>query len=187
MLVGLFHPHSDSPKIRLPALHLLMLSKQMKQALLIVDVQPSFSPPKWLVEKTSKLSSLMPSIATVERHKEDVVPFIAQLDWAPGPEDRSLVEADYEFAKHGYGPTEEILSALIALKAERILVCGIQADTCVLAAGFALIDLGLRPTLIRDLVVGSSLDRSGKLGEDLWRHHFREVTDYDACLQSLIE
>lgn len=164
-----------------------MLPKQMKQALLIVDIQPSFSPPNWLVEKASKLSSLMPSIATVERHNEDVVPFMAQLDWAPAPDDRSLVVADYELVKHGYGPTEEILSALIALNAERILVCGIQADTCVLAAGFALFDLGLRPTLIRDVVVGSSLDRSGKLGEDLWRHHFREVTDYKACMRSLIE
>ena len=129
----------------------------------------------------------MPSIATVERHNEDAVPFMAQLDWAPAPDDRSLVAADYELVKHGYGPTEEILSALIALKAERILVCGIQADTCVLAAGFALFDLGLRPTLIRDVVVGSSLDRSGKLGEDLWRHHFREVTDYQDCIRSLIK
>ena len=159
----------------------------MGQALLIVDIQPSFSPPNWLVEKASKLSSSMPSIATVEQHNENIVPFKTQLDWAPAPDDRSLVEADYEFVKHGYGPTKEILSRVIALKAERILVCGIQADTCVLAAGFALFDLGLKPTLIRDVIVGSSLDRSGKLGEDLWRHHFREVTDYETCLQSLIE
>jgi Amidases related to nicotinamidase len=56
-----------------------------------------------------------------------------------------------------------------------VLVCGIQADTCVLAAGFALFDAGLSPTLIEDLVAGSSLDRSGRLGVDLWRHHFGQV------------
>lgn len=159
----------------------------MKQALLIVDIQPSFSPPNWLVERASKLSSVMPSIATVERHDEEIVPFKAQLNWAPAPNDRSLVKADYEFVKYGYGPTEEILAKIIALKAERILVCGIQADTCVLAAGFALFDSGLNPTLIRDVIVGSSLDRTAKLGVDLWRHHFREVTDYEACLQSIKE
>lgn len=159
----------------------------MKQALLIVDIQPSFSPPDWLVERASKLSATMPSIATVEQHNEGVVPFKAQLDWAPAPDDRSLVEADYEFVKHGYGLTEEILSKIMALKADRILVCGIQAETCVLAAGFALFDLGLKPTLIRDVVVGSSLDRTAKLGVDLWRHHFREVTDYEACLQLINE
>ena len=157
----------------------------MKQALLIVDIQPSFSPPDWLVERASKLSSIMPSIATVEQHNEEVVPFIAQLDWAPAPDDRSLVKADYEFVKHGYGPTEEILTKIIALKTDRVLVCGIQADTCVLAAGFALFDLGLKPTLIQDVIVGSSLDRTAKLGVDLWKHHFREVTDYEACLQSI--
>ena len=157
----------------------------MKQALLIVDIQSCFSPPSWLIEKASKLSSLMPSIATVERHNEEVVPFRAQLGWAPAQDDRSLVTADYEFVKHGYGPTQEILSKILALRAERVLVCGLQAETCVLAAGFALFDLGLKPTLIRDVIVGSSLDRSGKLGEDLWRHHFREVTDYEACIRSL--
>jgi len=55
---------------------------------------------------------------------------------------------------------------------DRILVCGTQADTCVLAAG---IDAGLHPTLLKWLTVGSSLDRSGDLGARLWEHHFGSV------------
>jgi len=51
----------------------------MKQALPIVDIYPSFSPPDWLIERAGKLSSIMPSIATVEQHNEEVVPFKAQL------------------------------------------------------------------------------------------------------------
>src|SRR5690606_22652474 len=47
---------------------------------------------------------------------------------------------------------------------------------CVLAAGFALFDAGLMPTLVTDMTVGSSLDRPGKLGIELWQHHFRQVT-----------
>ncbi|MBN0802870.1 cysteine hydrolase family protein, partial [Pseudomonas aeruginosa] len=76
---------------------------------------------------------------------------------------------------HGYLPTAELVDHLRALRAERVLVCGIQADTCVLAAGFALFDAGLQPTLIGDLVLGSSLDRSGELGVRLWKHHFGQV------------
>lgn len=52
-----------------------------------------------------------------------------------------------------------------------------QADTCVLAAGFALFDAGLQPTLVADLVAGLSLDPSGGFGVRLWKHHFGRVLD----------
>ena len=61
---------------------------------------------------------------------------------------------------------------------DRVLVCGTQADTCVLAAGFALFDAGLHPTLLKWLTIGSSLDRSGNLGARLWEHHFGSVLEY---------
>ena len=114
----------------------------MRQALLIVDVQPCFAPPDWLLEGIGQLLGRMPSVV---------------------------------FVKHGYLPTAELVDHLRALRAERVLVCGIQADTCVLAAGFALFDAGLQPTLVGDLVLGSSLDRSGELGVRLWKHHFGQV------------
>jgi nicotinamidase-related amidase len=65
-----------------------------------------------------------------------------------------------------------------------VLVCGIQADTCCLAAGFMLFDAGLHPTLLAWLTVGSSLDRSAALGARLWRHHFgaHSVLDHAAQL-----
>ncbi|MBT8767723.1 cysteine hydrolase family protein [Metapseudomonas boanensis] len=144
----------------------------MRQVLLVIDVQPSFSPPDWLVEGIRLLLGTMPSVATVERHDESRTPFQRQLGWSPAPDDDSLITADQIFIKHGYAPTPETIAHLKALAPERVLVCGIQTETCVLAAGFALFDAGLQPTLITDLTVGSSLDRSGQLGIDLWRHHF---------------
>lgn len=147
----------------------------MRQALLIIDVQPSFAPPEWLVEGIGRLIGSMPSVATVERHDEAVTPFRRQLGWAPAPDEDSLIAADLVHVKHGYAPAPETLSYLKSLNLDRVLVCGIQTDTCVLAAGFALFDAGLTPTLISDLTVGSSLDRSGELGVRLWRHHFRHV------------
>lgn len=149
----------------------------MRQVLLIIDVQPCFNPPVWLVDGINALLGRLPSVATVERHDESITPFARQLGWQPAADDDSLIAADHLFIKHGYAPTPEIINHLKSLAPERVLVCGIQTDTCVLAAGFALFDAGLQPTLISDLTVGSSLDRSGKLGVDLWRHHFAKVVD----------
>jgi nicotinamidase-related amidase len=148
----------------------------MRQVLLIVDVQETFSPPEWLVDGVRAFSAMIPTIASVELHDEQVTPFEKQLGWHPAAQDESLVEADKVFIKHGYGPTAELIDHIRQLGPERVLVCGMQTETCVLAAGFALFDAGLCPTLVTDLTVGSSLDRSGQLGIDLWKHHFRQVT-----------
>ncbi|MGO4327218.1 cysteine hydrolase family protein [Cupriavidus sp. 2TAF22] len=147
----------------------------MRQALLIIDIQPSFSPPPWLVERVAALVGRLPTVATVERHDEAVTPFRRQLGWAPAPADDSLVAADQVFVKHGYAPSPDTIAHLQGLNLDRVLVCGIQTETCVLAAGFALFDAGLQPTLLEDLTVGSSLDVSGGLGIRLWRHHFGHV------------
>jgi len=157
----------------------------MKQALLIIDVQRTFTPPDWLVAGIHRLASHIPSVSTVELHDEDQTPFERQLGWKPAAADKSLVVADAEFVKHGYGPTPETIDFLRNMEVDRVLVCGIQTETCVLAAGFALFDAGLSPTLITDLTVGSSLDRSGRLGIRLWKHHFRNTITSGEALASV--
>lgn len=149
----------------------------MDRLLLIIDVQPCFSPPDWLVAGIESISGLMPTIATVERHNEDIVPFQRQHGWAPPANEQGLIKADRTFFKHGYLPSREMMDYLADVKPARVLVCGIQTDTCVLAAGFALFDAGFQPTLLASLTQGSSLDRSGKLGVRLWRHHFSDVIE----------
>ena len=149
----------------------------MKQVLLVIDVQPCFDPPDALVRDIARLAAQMPTIATVERHDEKAVPFQQQHGWAPPTDEEGLVHAERTFFKHGYLPPQDMMNYLNELQPERVLVCGIQADTCVLAAGFALFDVGLQPTLLADLTRGSSLDRSGDLGVRLWRHHFSAVIE----------
>ena len=144
----------------------------MRQALLIIDVQPSFAPPDGLVRDLRALAPTLPSVSTVERHDEAMTPFERQLGWKPGASDNGLVPTDKVFIKHGYLPPVELVAYLRTLEVERVLVCGVQAETCVLAAGFMLFDAGLSPTLLPWLTVGSSLDRTGELGARLWRHHF---------------
>lgn len=114
----------------------------------------------------------MRSVATVERHDESVTPFWRQLGWKSAPDDEPLIDTDRLFIKHGYAPPAELIAHLRDGGVERVLVCGIQADACCLAAGFALFDAGLHPTLLKWLTVGSSLDRSGDLSARLCRHHF---------------
>jgi nicotinamidase-related amidase len=150
----------------------------MKQALLIVDVQPSFSIPLEVLQGIRELSATLPSVATVERHNELVTPFERQLGWKPGNAEESLIPANRIFIKYGFLPPPAAIEYLGSLRMERILVCGTQADTCVLAAGFALFDAGLHPTLLKWLTVGSSLDRSGNLGARLWKHHFGQVIEH---------
>ena len=152
-----------------------MADRVMKQALFVVDVQPSFPVPTEIVRGIRELSAVLPSIATVERHDESITPFERQLGWKPGRADDSLVPTDRTFIKHGYLPPVAAIDYLRDLQVDRVLVCGIQAETCVLAAGFALFDAGLYPTLLKWLTVGSSLDPSGEFGTRLWEHHFGRV------------
>jgi hypothetical protein len=74
----------------------------MKQALLIVDVQPSFPISMEILHGIRELSAILPSVATVERHDESVTPFEGQLGWKPGKADESLIPANRVFIKHGY-------------------------------------------------------------------------------------
>ncbi|PCR97238.1 hydrolase [Pseudomonas fluorescens] len=121
------------------------------------------------------LIGTLPSVATVERHDENRTPFQRQLGWHPAPDNDSLIEANRIFIKHGYAPSPDTNDYLKSLNLDRVLVCGLQTETCCLAAGFALFDAGLQPTLLTDLTVGSSLDRSGELGIQLWKHHFKHT------------
>jgi len=150
----------------------------MKQALFVVDVQSSFPIPAEILEGIRALSARLPGVATVERHDESVTPFEQQLGWKPGQDDESLVSVDRVFVKYGYLPPPQAIEYLRDLRVDRVLVCGTQTDTCVLAAGFALFDAGLHPTLLKWLTVGSSLDRSAHLGTRLWKHHFGNVLEH---------
>jgi nicotinamidase-related amidase len=157
-----------------------------QHALLVVDVQPSFAVPASILAGIAELTHHFYTIATVERHNEAITPFERQLGWKPGTHDESLVQADRVFIKHGYLPPLEAIEHLKSRGVERVLVCGIQADTCCLAAGFMLFDAGLHPTLLQWLSVGSSLDRTAALGARLWQHHFGSVVRQASELPSFL-
>ena len=136
----------------------------------MVDVQRSFTMPASMIDEIASLTTHFYTVATVERHDEAMTPFERQLGWKPGIHDECLIPAHRIFIKHGYLPPAEAIRHLKECAFERVLVCGVQADTCCLAAGFMLFDAGLHPTLLKWLTVGSSLDVSASLGARLWKH-----------------
>jgi hypothetical protein len=125
----------------------------MKQALLVVDVQPSFPVPIEIVQGIRELSTVLPSIATVERHDESITPFERQLGWKPGKSDDSLVVTDRTFIRHGYLPPAAAIDYLRDLQVDRVLVCGVQEDTCGPRRGLCVVRCGLHPTLLKWLTV----------------------------------
>ena len=154
-----------------------------KQALLIVDVQPRFSPSPELVENIKNLLPLMPSVATVQHHDEAKVPFLAQIDWRANSQDACMFSADRVFIKYGYSSPPEATHYLRELQVERVLVCGLQTEACVLAAGFDLFDAGLFPTLIADLTTGGRNDPGGEVGIGLWKRHIGNVIELHTIFQ----
>ena len=61
-----------------------------KHALLVVDVQPSFSVPDDILTGITELSQHLYTVATVERHNEAVTPFERQLGWKPAAHEGNL-------------------------------------------------------------------------------------------------
>ena len=147
----------------------------MQQALLIIDVQPSFTPMAHRRHPHIDWPPPAPPPSNATTNPNPPSRNNSAGTRHPAPDDDSLIQADRIFIKHGYAPSPQTIEYLQSLKVERVLVCGLQTETCCLAAGFALFDARLQPTLITDLTVGSSLDRTGGLGVRLWEHHFKHT------------
>ncbi|WP_312931912.1 hydrolase [Pseudomonas sp.] len=157
----------------------------MRQVLLINQVQSTFEPPEWLVDGVRALSAQILTFGALTLHDEAHTPFQQQAGWHPAASDHCMHEADRVFIKHGYGLGREALDCLRELHPERVLVCGVGADSGLLAVGFSLFDAGLTPTLVTDLTIGSWLDRSGHTGMALWAEHLQRVTTRAEVLASL--
>ena len=61
------------------------------QALLAVDVQPSFSVPEEVVDGITTLSCKFLTFTAVERHNEAITPFEHQLGGKPAADDECLI------------------------------------------------------------------------------------------------
>ncbi|MBS0278522.1 MAG: hydrolase [Proteobacteria bacterium] len=145
--------------------------------LLIVDVQAAFRPRPDIVAGLAALAQRLSAAATIELHNENRTPFARQLGWKPAVEDHCMIEGVPVFVKHGYLPPDDLIAHIHAKSPARVLVGGVQADTCVMAAGFRLFDEGLHPTMLAPLCQGSSADPDGQIARRLWKHHFGAIIE----------
>ena len=150
----------------------------MRQVLLIVDVQSTFSPPEWLVDGLRRLSANIPTVASVELHDERVTPFARQLGWHPAAEDESLVEADQVFVKQvqALGRPEDLALGISTSGTSANVVKGMQAAREIGMRTAALTGGTVRPggdlAALCDLVLNVPADATPHIQEThLWIEH----------------
>jgi nicotinamidase-related amidase len=133
------------------------------EPLIIVDLQKAFDVPPQLVEKVRRYSRRFkkriftrfenPSGSIFRRE-------LKQRSCAPGTEDTELLvqpqKGDLVLTKQGYGLPPAAIKKIRALGVNRVTVCGIDTDACVLGVMFSLFDAGIKCRVKKDLCWSSS-------------------------------
>ena len=119
-----------------------------------VDVQNFHNPSQGLIDGINQLSTQIPTIATLYKHNEDVIP-LSKLGHKGPNEDTCLVDAQKIYYKYGYTLPMEIIQWLKEQDAEEVILTGGHTDSNVLATGFCLFDAGFIPIIIPLLCYGN--------------------------------
>lgn len=134
------------------------------RAVMIVDVQAAFEPPPEFVRRLEVYARRFPCRIFTQFLNPAGSMFrrvLRQKSCAPkSAEARLLIPpqpGDLVFRKHGkYGLERRHLRALHARKIEKITVCGLDTDACVLGVMFSLFDGGIECHLKEEMCWSSS-------------------------------
>jgi nicotinamidase-related amidase len=126
----------------------------MKRCMVALDVQEHFKPSQGLVHNINQMVSQMPTVATLFKHDEEMIPLTKLGRNAPAA-DNCLVETSNVHYKHGYTLPKEVLTWLKEQGADEVLLTGGHTDANVLAAGFSLFDAGFIPIIVPLLCYGN--------------------------------
>ena len=127
----------------------------MKRCMVALDIQNFFKPSPGVVHQVNQLALQIPTVATLFKHQEDIVPLDKLTDKSWPSDDDCLVSTSSVFYKHGYGLPKEVISLLKEQKADEVLLTGGHTDAAVLAAGFDLFDAGVIPVMVPMLCYGN--------------------------------
>tara|TARA_B100000609_G_C17014078_1_gene330199 strand:+ start:70 stop:558 length:489 start_codon:yes stop_codon:yes gene_type:complete len=126
-----------------------------KRCLLAVDVQSFFNPPQGMVHQINQVAEVLPTVATVFSHNEDIIP-LEKLTGGDGPEaDTTLVKTENIFPKHGYLLPRGVIEFIKQGEFDEVIVSGGHTDANVLATGFTLFEFGIQPVLVPLLCYGN--------------------------------
>jgi nicotinamidase-related amidase len=133
------------------------------EPLIIVDLQKAFPVPPKLVAGIRRYARRFERriFTRFENPANSVFrKLLKQRCCAPGTRDTALLieptNGDLVITKRGYGLEPRDIRRIKALGAERVTVCGIDTDACVLAVMFSLFDAGIDCRVKPDLCWSSS-------------------------------
>ncbi|MDB6167431.1 MAG: hypothetical protein JWM88_295 [Verrucomicrobia bacterium] len=134
-----------------------------RRALMIVDVQRAFDPPRAFVEKLRRYSRRFPCRIFTRYLNPPGSMFrrvLRQKCCAPGSEDVDLLiapePADLVIDKTTYGLKPADIARLRRRRIRRVTVCGLDTDACVLGVMFSLFDSGIECHLKEEMCWSSS-------------------------------
>lgn len=133
------------------------------EALIIVDLQKAFPPPKKFIQRVRRYTRRFKQRIYTRFVNPKGSLFRTKLGQPcclPGTEDVELLieptEGDVVLTKQGYGLSAAAIRRLRKMGITRATVCGIDTDACVLGVMFSLFDAGIEPRVKADLCWSSS-------------------------------
>ena len=130
---------------------------------MIVDVQRAFEPPPAFLEKLRRYSRRFPCRIFTRYLNPPGSMFrtvLKRKSCAPGTTDTLLLiepeREDLVLDKSSYGLLPAHIRALKRRKIQRVTVCGLDTDACVLGVMFSLFDAGIECHLKEDMCWSSS-------------------------------
>lgn len=133
------------------------------EALIIVDLQKAFPPPRSFVERVRRYSRRFRRRIFTRFVNPEGSLFrtkLKQHSCAPGTSDLELLitpgKNDLVLSKPGYGLSLAAIRKIRATGVKRVTVCGVDTDACVLGVMFSLFDAGIECQVKKGLCWSSS-------------------------------
>lgn len=127
----------------------------MNRCMIALDMQNYFRPAQGVVHNISQLAQTMPTAATVFQYDDAQASLRGKAGHNGPMNDASLITTQNIFTRQGYLLPQELLNWVAMQNVEEVLLTGGHTDANVLAAGFCLHEVGIRPAIIPMLCYGN--------------------------------
>ncbi len=153
---------------------------------LIIDIQERLFPVMYEKEKLLKNCQIL-----ISGLKELSVPIVVSQQYTKGlgetlPEIKSLIP-DFDFSeKRDFSCCDEqaLMDKLKEVRAQNVIICGIESHVCVLQTAIDLKDVGLNPVVVMDCV-SSRTKENIELAKERLRFEGIMMTSYESILFEL--
>ena len=153
---------------------------------LVVDIQERLFPVMWEKEKLLTNCKIL-----IQGLQELHIPLIVTQQYTKGLGEtlskiKSVIPAFGFIEKREFSCCDEptVVKKLKKMKAQNIIICGIESHVCVLQTAVDLKDAGLNPIVVMDCV-SSRTTENMELAKERFRHEGIMMTSYESILFEL--